>query len=150
MHLPGGFLADKYGGKWVLAFGIMSTSLLTLLTPLTTNMFEMTGLIAIRILIGFGEGVTFPALSALMSAWIPLRERARLGALIFGGGQMGTVIGFYVTALLLDSFPDTWSWPFYVYGAVGVIWTVLFVSICGGTGWCRCRPRAKRRMRFRR
>lgn len=134
MHLPGGCLADKYGGKWVLAFGILSTSVLTLVTPELTYMFEMPGLIAIRILIGLGEGVTFPALSVLMSAWIPLRERARLGALIFGGGQMGTVIGFYVTALLLDMYPGTWAPPYYLYGAVGVLWTICFVSIstlCG-------------------
>lgn len=33
-------------------------------------------------------GTTFPALSALLAAWIPLSERSKLGSLVFGGGQV--------------------------------------------------------------
>jgi MFS transporter, ACS family, solute carrier family 17 (sodium-dependent inorganic phosphate cotransporter), other len=36
-------------------------------------------LIALRFLEGLGEGTTFPALSALLAAWIPLNERSKLG-----------------------------------------------------------------------
>lgn len=45
-------------------------------------------LIAVRFLEGLGEGTTFPALSALLAMWIPLNERSKLGALVFGGGQV--------------------------------------------------------------
>lgn len=37
---------------------------------------------------GLGEGTTFPALNTLVSAWIPVRERSKAGALIFGGSQV--------------------------------------------------------------
>lgn len=33
-HIPGGVLAEKYGGKWVLSLGIFSTAIFTFLTPL--------------------------------------------------------------------------------------------------------------------
>lgn len=37
---------------------------------------------------GLGEGTTFPALSALLASWIPLKERSKLGSFVFGGGQV--------------------------------------------------------------
>lgn len=32
-HIPGGILADKFGGKYTLCLGILSTAFFTLLTP---------------------------------------------------------------------------------------------------------------------
>jgi len=33
-HIPGGLLAEKFGGKWTLGLGILSTAVFTMLTPL--------------------------------------------------------------------------------------------------------------------
>lgn len=35
-HIPGGILAEKFGGKWALSLGILSTAIFTLLTPLVS------------------------------------------------------------------------------------------------------------------
>lgn len=32
-HVPGGILAEKFGGKYTLSLGILSTAIFTLLTP---------------------------------------------------------------------------------------------------------------------
>lgn len=32
-HVPGGVIAEKYGGKWTLSLGILSTAVFTILTP---------------------------------------------------------------------------------------------------------------------
>lgn len=32
-HVPGGLIAEKYGGKWTLSLGILSTAIFTILTP---------------------------------------------------------------------------------------------------------------------
>jgi MFS transporter, ACS family, solute carrier family 17 (sodium-dependent inorganic phosphate cotransporter), other len=32
-HVPGGILATKYGGKYALSLGILSTAIFTLITP---------------------------------------------------------------------------------------------------------------------
>lgn len=34
-HLPGGLLAEKFGGKYTLSLGIFSTAVFTLITPVT-------------------------------------------------------------------------------------------------------------------
>jgi MFS transporter, ACS family, solute carrier family 17 (sodium-dependent inorganic phosphate cotransporter), other len=35
LHIPGAILSAKYGGKYTLSIGILSTAILTLLTPIT-------------------------------------------------------------------------------------------------------------------
>lgn len=53
-QIPGGILAQKYGGKHVFGIGIFATAVLTLLTPLAAR----TGpayMIAVRVLEGIGE-----------------------------------------------------------------------------------------------
>ena len=37
-HIPGGMLAEKFGGKYTLALGILSTAIFTLLTPLAVEL----------------------------------------------------------------------------------------------------------------
>lgn len=87
-HLPGGLLAEKFGGKWTLSLGILSTAIFTLLTPLAIDIGGAKMLIGLRFLEGLGEGTTFPALSALLATWIPVKERSKLGSFVFGGGQV--------------------------------------------------------------
>lgn len=127
-HVPGGMLADTYGGKTILGLGMLSTAILTVLTPVVTVAGGLYAIVVWRILIGLGEGVTFPAISSLVSQWVPERERAKIGALIFGGGQIGTVMGFYMTAIFLDTWKTKWSPAYYVFGGLGLFWNILFVS----------------------
>ena len=35
LHIPGAILSAKYGGKYTLSIGILSTAIFTLLTPIT-------------------------------------------------------------------------------------------------------------------
>ena len=53
-QIPGGWLATKFGGRWVYGIGIVMTALLTLLTPLAahTNVYL---LMAVRAAEGFFE-----------------------------------------------------------------------------------------------
>lgn len=126
-HLPGGLLAEKYGGKWLLSVGIFSTALFTLLTPAVVHYGGAEALIAVRVLEGLGEGTTFPALSAMLASWIPLRERSMLGSLVFGGGQVGAIFGTWASGWILEQY--SWEAVFYVWGVLGVLWFFFFVSI---------------------
>lgn len=68
-------LAEKFGGKYSLGLGILSTAVFTMFTPLVVRWGESTGLIILRIMMGFGEGTTFPALNAMLAQWTPPEER---------------------------------------------------------------------------
>lgn len=126
--MPGGMLAEKFGGKYTLGLGILSTAIFTLLTPVAVDWGESTALIVLRVLMGLGEGTTFPALNAMLAQWTPPEERSMIGSLVFGGAQIGTVFGTYVSGQLLHYY----EWPavFYFFGAVGVLWFLVWIVIC--------------------
>lgn len=81
-------MAERFGGKWTLSLGILSTAIFTALTPVTAVYGGYIALIVLRVLMGLGEGTTFPALSVLLASWVPEKERSKLGSLVFGGGQV--------------------------------------------------------------
>ncbi|KAJ8681412.1 hypothetical protein QAD02_017199 [Eretmocerus hayati] len=131
VNLFGGILAERFGGKYTLGLGILSTAVFTLLTPLGVSLGGPAGgaggLIALRIFMGAGEGTTFPALSALLARWIPEHERSKAGALAYAGAPLGTVFGTLGSGLILRY--SSWGWPavFYFFGAAGVL---SFVALC--------------------
>lgn len=127
-HLPGGLLSEKFGGKYSLGLGMLSTAIFTLLTPVVVEWGDSDGLIVLRILMGLGEGTTFPALNAMLAQWTPPEERSMIGSLVFAGAQIGTVLSNILSGLILDS--NTWPAVFYVFGGIGVLWFVIWVLIC--------------------
>ncbi|XP_046959614.1 sialin-like isoform X2 [Vanessa cardui] len=126
-QLLGGYLAQNFGGKWVLGLGLLSTALFTFLTPFITRMGGSTSLFILRIIVGMGEGPTMPALSYMMAGWIPPHERAFLSAIIFGGGQIGNIFGSIVSGMLLANGRD-WAYVFYFFGGFGLFWFTLWVG----------------------
>lgn len=118
-QLLGGYLADRFGGKIVLAVGVLWWSLFTILTPLAAS-FGIVALIVARILMGMGEGVTFPSVYSLYSKWVPIRERARSMALSSSGIPIGQVAALVVAPFIAITLG--WEWIFYIFGAVGVVW----------------------------
>jgi ACS family sodium-dependent inorganic phosphate cotransporter len=115
----GGYLADKYGGKRVLGYGLLIWSFFTIITPV----FAYSGLwflILIRILMGLGEGITFPSWHAIYARWIPFEERTRAIAVTNSGISFGTVFGYLATAIIIAQY--SWEWVFYSFGILGIFW----------------------------
>ncbi len=115
----GGYLADKYGGKKVLGYALIIWSLFTIVTPF----FAYSGLwwlIFIRILLGLGEGVTFPAWHSIYARWIPFNERTRAVGFTNSGIAAGTVFGYVVAAVIIANY--SWEWVFYTFGVMGIFW----------------------------
>ncbi|XP_026680552.1 putative inorganic phosphate cotransporter, partial [Diaphorina citri] len=128
MHIPGGLLAQKFGGKHTLGFGILSTAIFTILTPMAAYMGPV-WLIVWRFFEGLGEGTTFPAANQLLAAWIPKTERGKVGAFVWAGIIMGTVISSSLTGLLLKLTNNYWPVVFYLFGAVAILWFVVWLFI---------------------
>jgi ACS family sodium-dependent inorganic phosphate cotransporter len=60
---------------------------------------------------------------------VPLKERSKLGSFVFGGGQVGTIIGTAVSGLLIDYY-GSWESVFYFFGVIAIIWFLFFVLLC--------------------
>ncbi|MCB1686036.1 MAG: ACS family MFS transporter [Pseudomonadales bacterium] len=123
LQVVGGRLADRFGGKVVLGAGVLLWSLFTILTP-PAAWLGITVLIAARIGMGMGEAVTFPSIYSLYSKWIPLSERSRAVGFANSGIPLGTVFALVVTPIIVVELG--WEWAFYLFGAVGVIWFVIW------------------------
>lgn len=87
-HIPGGMLVEKFGGKMTLLSGIVATSILTFLTPLSITIGGPQLLIINRVVMGLCQGFIYASVFGLLSTWIPLRERTTLGVFVLSGIQV--------------------------------------------------------------
>lgn len=131
--IPGGRLSETFGAKWLFGIGTLLTGLLSLLIPAAAYAGEGY-LIAVRVLQGIGEGVTYPAIEAQVAHWIPINQRATAVSLIHAGGFFGVAVGMYVSGLLAASdFLGGWPSVFYVFGIWTCIWFVLWATLTSNT-----------------
>ncbi|KAJ8967618.1 hypothetical protein NQ314_002736, partial [Rhamnusium bicolor] len=114
-HIPGGIIAEKFGGKHALGLGILCTAIFTFITPFViyASNGNWVWVVIVRVIEGLGEGTTFPALTTLLANWVPL----------------STVVGNSVSGALIAATND-WSIVFYVFGIVGMLWFILFMMLC--------------------
>ncbi|XP_045520977.1 vesicular glutamate transporter 1 isoform X2 [Pieris brassicae] len=122
-QLPGGWLAAKIGGNRMFAIGVGATSLLTLFTPPLAHTSTAL-LIAVRVVEGLFEGVTYPCIHAIWSRWAPSDERARLATFAFSGSYVGTVVSMPICSLLAHY--TGWPGIFYVFGIIGLVYTTIW------------------------
>lgn len=118
-QVAGGWLAERYGGKIVLGSGVVLWSLFTIITPIAAA-GGMTALLVTRVLMGVGEGVTFPSIYAMFGRWVPLTERSRAIGVLFSTIPLGSVFALLATPWIVERFG--WEVAFYAFGAVGFVW----------------------------
>ncbi|TKW34580.1 hypothetical protein SEVIR_2G314900v4 [Setaria viridis] len=126
-QLPGGWLAKLFGGRKVLEVGVVTWSLATATIPVVAGF--MPGLVLSRILVGIGEGVSPSAATDLIARYIPLQERSRAVAVVFGGLSFGSVLGLLFAPPIIQNLG--WESVFYIFGLLGIIWCVGFDSLKG-------------------
>jgi len=126
----GGWLSDRFGGKRVLAAGVLLWSLFTIVTPPAAT-FGLLILFVVRVGMGMGEAVTFPSIYSLIGRWMPMSERSRSIGLINSGIPMGTMFALLVTPLIVQAWG--WQWAFYSFGLVGVVWFFIWWPIVSAT-----------------
>eukprot|EP00189_Rhodosorus_marinus_P002021 CAMPEP_0113956880 /NCGR_PEP_ID=MMETSP0011_2-20120614/2352_1 /TAXON_ID=101924 /ORGANISM="Rhodosorus marinus" /LENGTH=516 /DNA_ID=CAMNT_0000967165 /DNA_START=248 /DNA_END=1798 /DNA_ORIENTATION=+ /assembly_acc=CAM_ASM_000156 len=129
-QIPGGYFADRYGGKVVFAFGVLTWSTMTMLFPYLVDRSLTLTLIS-RGLLGVGEGVILPAMSQMVSKWIRVTERSRSLGFIYSGIYLGSIFGLAASPNLTMSIG--WYYVFYIFGSLGLIWSVLWIALVGAT-----------------
>ena len=123
LQIPAGLLADRFGGKWVLGLGVLLWSVFTLLTPPAAAAGLVT-LVACRFFMGVAEAVTWPSIYSLYSQWVSDARRATAVGFMNSGVAGGSVIALVATPLLVAAY--SWQLAFYIYGAIGVVWFLIW------------------------
>ena len=128
-QVPGGRMAELIGGKLIYGYGVLITALFTLLTPIAAY-WNLPFLLLVRVLEGMGEGVTYPAMHAMLAHWIPPLERNKFAAVVYAGSNIGTVISMPLTGWLCSlDFLGGWPLAFYLFGIVGIVWFIFWMFL---------------------
>ncbi|XP_034252695.1 putative inorganic phosphate cotransporter [Thrips palmi] len=128
-QIPGGLVADRFGGKHTLTAGMVVSIAATALSPLAVRMAGWPGMLAARVVCGLGQGAIFPALNVLLAAWVPVEERGKLGALVLSGSNLGTVAGTAISGTLIHLLAS-WDVVFYSFAAAASVWTACWCLLC--------------------
>lgn len=119
--LPCGLLADRFSRTRVITFGVALWSVMSAATAFVRN-FPL--LFFTRAMVGVGEASYYPAGSALLGAYYPLKKRARIMSGWQVGQLVGMVLAFAIVAFLdsiMDPAKEPWRIAFFVTGVPGII-----------------------------
>ena len=117
----GGYLADRFGPRRVLAAGVVWWGIFTALTALVPAdiggaLFLFVG---VRFLLGAGEAVIYPAANQFIARWIPMRERGIANGWIFAG--VGAGAGLSPPLITYLMIHHGWRSSFWVCAIIGFL-----------------------------
>lgn len=117
-QIPGGYAANRWGGRRILPWGVGIWSLATASVPLLAG--TLFGLCVSRAAVGLGEGIAPSAATDIVARAIDPRNRSRAISIIFGGLHVGSLLGLTVAPIIISQ----WNWQavFFLFGGTGFIW----------------------------
>jgi MFS family permease len=123
-QLVAGWLVDRYDVKWVYAAGFLLWSIATFAMSFFTS---FAAFFALRLLLGIGESVAYPATSRLLAENFPEERRGFANGLIDAGSKLGPALSTLIGGLVVAEFG--WRMLFIVLGAVSVLWLIPWVAL---------------------
>jgi ACS family glucarate transporter-like MFS transporter len=125
-QIPGGVLARRFGPRRVLALSVIWWGVFTALTALVPPGMRgaLLVLILVRVALGAGEAIMYPAANQFVERWFPIEERGKANGMIFAGVGLGAgLTPPLLTAILLR---DGWRASF---------WFCALTGLLAGTVW---------------
>lgn len=112
-----GLFVDRLGASRLMAIGFLVWSIAMVLTGAAIGFLS---LLAMRLLLGVGESVMFPASSKILARHLPEHARGFANGLMNASMRWGSAIGTLGGGLLMAR----WNWrpAFIVIGAVSLLW----------------------------
>ena len=118
-----GFMADRFSRSKVIIGSLFVWSLVTWLTAHATTYNQ---LLATRALMGISEAFYIPAALALIIDYHPGKTQSSATGLHIVGAMLGQSLGF-LGGWIAES--HTWNHAFYIFGIVGIVYSVLLLFI---------------------
>jgi MFS family permease len=118
-QLLAAWMAQRFNAYRTLTIGLALWSVATMLSGFATG-FAM--LLALRVLLGLGESVGFPASSKLMAQNLPPHRLGFSNGLITAGLMLGPAAGTFFGGLLIAH--AGWRVLFISFGALSLLWLI--------------------------
>ncbi|XP_016439002.1 putative anion transporter 5 [Nicotiana tabacum] len=123
-QVPGGWAAQKIGGRRVLLLSFLLWSLTCAFVPLDPNRTMV--LVIARLLVGVAQGFIFPSIHTVLAQWVPPHERSRSVSFTTSGMYLGAATGMLMLPSLVKyRGPQS---VFLAEAALGAMWSLLWFS----------------------
>jgi len=117
MQVPAGWIVDRFGVRRAYSLGLIFWSLASTLTGLTRGVASLIGL---RVAMGMGQAITFPATARAVANSFPDRERGTVTAIYLTGVRIGQALVSWIGAYFLARY--SWKLFFLMTGLIPLIW----------------------------
>jgi len=123
-QIIGGWVSDRYGAKRTLVVCGIVWAAATVLTGLAGGFVS---LIIARVLLGLGEGATFPAATAAMSRWVSKENRGFAQGITHAFARLGNALAPAAMIAIMAAYG--WRESFYVCAIISFIWVALWALV---------------------
>ena len=117
----GGWVSDRFGAHRTLTVCSLIWAAATVLTGVVGSLAT---LILVRVMLGFGEGATFPAATRAMSDWMPASKRAFAQGITHSCARLGNALTPPLVAGLIVLI--SWRGSFVILGIVSFLWVIVW------------------------
>jgi sugar phosphate permease len=118
-QIIGGWVSDRFGARIGLTVcGVIWASA----TLLTGTVSSLAAVLFLRVMLGFGEGATFPTATRAMSDWTPKEKRAFAQGITHASARLGNALTPPLVAWLIAAV--TWRGSFIFLGIISLAWVI--------------------------
>jgi MFS family permease len=121
IQIVGGWISDRFGARRTLIVCGIVWGGATALTGLSTG---LTSMLVARVLLGLGEGATFPAATAAMSRWVAKGERGYAQGITHAAARIGNAVAPWGVVSIMAVYG--WRASFFVCSALSLLWVILW------------------------
>lgn len=121
-QIIGGWVGDRFGPRKTLFWCGIIWAIATILTGLVNGLVT---LFLARVLLGFGEGATFPTSTRAQQSWIPTRKRGFAQGVTHSCARLGSAVTPPIVGALMIAL--TWRGSFIILGIVSLFWGLVWV-----------------------
>jgi ACS family glucarate transporter-like MFS transporter len=128
-QVVGGWLAYRFGPRRVLAAGVVWWGIFTALTTIVNSHLAhaLSMLILLRLALGAGEAVMYPATNQFVSQWIPVAERGSANGWIFAGVGAGAGLSIPILTWIISNYG--WRASFWFCAVIGVLVGLVWYAV---------------------
>ncbi|NHN84522.1 MFS transporter [Acetobacter musti] len=119
LQILGGSVADRMGARKTLIVCGIIWGVATVLTGMAGGLFS---LIVIRVLLGIGEGATFPAATRAVTSWVPSGHRGYAQGMMRSSSRLANAVTPPLTVMV--ALWLGWRGAFVALGCVSLGWTL--------------------------
>ena len=122
-QIVGGFIGDRFGARRTLAVCGVIWAAATAATGLVGGLVS---LLAVRFVVGLGEGGTFPTATRAMSNWLPQEKRGFAQGITHTFARAGNAVTPPIVAGLMTLMG--WRAAFVCLGVLSLSWAIVWFS----------------------